>query len=306
MLNSRLNQIVPAVLLTACFLVASLPAVAVAALESRFDVVTFCCDCPIERHLCQPQFDALNLQAKNGHYLAMGSDAHRNEIIAHGNQLAVYYNVFNDGCGTMTAAEKALGIEGYAQSRFTQNGARPRWLILNEISAGRWPKDAAYRKWVVDVMAILRNKYQFSPVLCAPFARPGAHAEDWRAIATNACIGIECYLGGKAIKDHGFSTNWCEDQYRAAKQKYMRLGVPADRLFLLEDFANTEDAADVSWGRQGVSAEDWDRAITVRSAALHQVGFTGFISYGWSGDRMKVPDNELVHFEETYRKQMAP
>ena len=272
-----------------------------AALQNHFDVVTFCCDCPIENHLCQPQFDALNWQAKNGHYLAMGSDAHRNQIVARGNQLAIYYDVFNVGYGKMTASEKANAIEEYAQSRFMHTGARPDWLILNEISAGRWPVDAAYRDWVARVVGILNIKYKFSIVLCAPFARPGAHANDWRMVAANASIGIECYLGGKAIKDHGFSTNWCEAQYRASKQKYVDLGVPSDSLFLVEDFANTEDAPDRTWGRQGVSAEDWDKAITVRSAASDKVGFAGFIGYGWSGDRMRVSDDELVHFENTYR-----
>jgi hypothetical protein len=279
---------------------------ATAALQNRFDVVTFCCDCPIENHLCEPQFDALNWQSENGHYLAMGSDAHRNQIIARGNQLAVYYDVFNDGYEKMTAVEKADGIEDYAQTRFTHTGARPEWLILNEISAGRWPVDAAYRKWVAEVVSILNDKDHFSVVLCAPFERPGAHAEDWQAVAANACIGIECYLGGKVIKDHAFSATWCEAQYRASKEKYMHLGVPSDRLFLVEDFANTENAADKTWGREGVSAEDWDKAIMVRSAASHKVGFAGFIGYGWSGDGMKVPDDELIHFENTYKTQLLP
>ncbi|MGH7979654.1 MAG: hypothetical protein ACREE6_09785, partial [Limisphaerales bacterium] len=160
--------------------------------------------------------------------------------------------------------------------------------------------------WVADVVSILKNRNHFSVVLCAPFKRPGAHPAEWRAVADGACIGIECYLSGKAVEDHGFSTNWCEAQYRESKGKYMRLGVPADRLFLVEDFANTEDAPDKTWGRQGVSAGDWDRAIAVRSAASNEVGFAGFIGYGWSGDRMKVPDKELVHFENTYRAQFQP
>lgn len=277
-----------------------------AAPEYHFDVVTLCCDCPVENHLCEPQFDALNWPGAGSHFIAMGSDAHRNQLVARGNQLAIYYDVFNAGFGTMTAAEKAAVIEKYAQSGFTRTGARPSWIVLNEISAGRWPADAAYRKWAVAVVSILKNKDKFSVILCAPFQRPGAHPEDWQAIAANARIGIECYLSGKAIKDAGFSTNWCETQYRTSKEKYMRLGVPPDRLFLVEDFANTENAPDRTWGRQGVSAEDWDRAIAVRSAASHRVGFIGFIGYGWSGDRMKAPDAELIHFEEIYRTQTLP
>jgi hypothetical protein len=277
-----------------------------AAPVNRFDVVTLCCDCPIESHLCEPQFDTLNWPDAQGHYLAMGSDAHRAQVVARGNRLAVYYDVFNDGYGSMTAGEKAAAVEHYAQTRFTATGPRPNWLIANEISAGQWPTNAAYRKWAVEVVSALKEKYKFSIVLCAPFQRPGAHAEDWQAIAANATIGIECYLSGKAIRDHGFSTHWCESQYRVSKEKYRNLGVPARRLFLVEDFANTEDAPDRTWGRQGVSPEDWDKAITVRSAALHNAGFAGFISYGWSQDRMKVPDAELVRFEKTYTAQVLP
>ena len=305
MANSAQNATTQFILATACLLFSSLAAPA--APPYRFDVVTFCCDCPIENHLCEPQFEALNWPGTGNHYIAMGSDGHRSQIVARGNQLAVYYNFFNDGrIGKMTAIESAAVIAHYAQAGFTHSGPRPSWIILNEISAGRWPVDAVYRKWVVDVVSILHNKDNFSVVLCAPFQRPGAHAEDWQAVATNACIGIECYLSGKAIKDAGFSTNWCETQYRTSKEKYMRLGVPPDRLFLVEDFANTEDAADKTWGRQGVSAADWDKAIAVRAAASHKVGFAGFIGYGWSGDRMKAPDADLVHFENIYRAQALP
>lgn len=272
----------------------------------RFEVVTFCCGCPIQNHLCESQFDALDWPAAGGHYLAMGSDAHRAQIAARGNQLAIYYDVFNDGCDRLTANEKAAVIENYAQSHFTTTGSRPSWLILNEISAGKWPADAAYRKWVAGVVAALKNNYKFSVVLCAPFQRPAEHREDWQAVTASATIGIECYLSGKTIKDHGFSTHWCEAQYRIAKEKYLHLGVPVDRLFLVEDFANTENAPDRKWGRQGVSAGDWGRAIEVRSVALHKVGFAGFISYGWGGDRMEVPDKELVQFENIYRAQVVP
>ncbi len=295
----RQNIIILAVLCIACSLSNANPV-------NRFDVVTLCCDCPIESHLCEPQFEALNYVGAQGHYLAMGSDAHRAQVVANGNQLAIYYDVFNAGYGTITAGEEAAAIEHYAQTRFTATGPRPDWLILNEISASQWPTNAAYRKWAVAVVAALKEKYHFSIVLCAPFQRPGAHSDDWQAIAASATIGDECYLSGKTIRDHGFSTRWCETQYRVSKKKYMDLGVPANRLFVLEDFANTEDAPDRGWGRQGVSPQDWDKSIAVRNAALHSADFAGFISYGWSQDRMKVPDEELVHFEKTYSAQVLP
>ncbi len=276
------------------------------ALENRFDIETFCCECTVENHFCEPQFEALNWHATNGHYLVMGSDSHREQITAQGNALAIYYNVFNEGCEKITGAEKADEIEKYSQKYFTKTGARPQWIILNEISANKWPTNDAYRKWTVDVLSTLKNKYKYSTVLCAPFDRPGAHAADWQAVASNGYIGVECYLSGKAIKEHKFSGDWCETQYRISKQKYMHLGIPADRLFLCEHFANTEDAPDRKWGRQGVTHEEWDKAIAVRSVALHKVGFAGFMSYCWAKNRMKVSDEELIHFEDTYRVQVLP
>lgn len=277
-----------------------------APLPTRFDVVTFNCAGPVEDHFCEPQFNVINWPATNGHYLAMGSDSHRAQIAANGNGLAIYYDVFSKDSANLSAAQKAAAIDKYAQKLFTSTGPRPDWLILNEISAGKWPTNAAYRKWTADVVSILKNQYKFSVVLCAPFSHPGEHPKDWQAVASSAYIGIECYLSGKAIKEHGFSTNWCEAQYRLAKDKYSRLGVPVDRMFLVEIFANTEDAADRPWGRQGVSHEDWDKAIAVRSAALHNVGFPGFISYAWMKNRMKVSDEELIHFENTYKTQVLP
>jgi hypothetical protein len=260
----------------------------------------------VENHFCEPQFDALNWPSTNGHYLVMGSDSHRAEITSRGNELAIYYNVFNEGCEKMTGVEKADAIESYSRANFTKTGPRPHWLILNEISAGKWPTDSAYRKWVVEVLSALKNKYKYSIVLCAPFDRPAAHPEDWQAVAANSFIGIECYLSGKAIKAHGFSTNWCEARYRASKEKYARLGVPGVRLFMVEHFANTEDAADRPWGRQGVTPAEWDAAIAVRSVALHKAGFAGFVSYCWAKNRMKVSDDELIHFENTYKSQSLP
>src|ERR1700722_8241374 len=277
-----------------------------AALENRFDIETFCCECTVENHFCQPQFEALNWRATNGHYLVRGSDSHRQQIIAQGNALAIYYDVFNQDYEKLTAAEKADAIEKYSQKHFTKTGPRPQWIVLNEIVAEKWSTNAAYRKWVVDVLSTLKDKYKYSAIVCAPFTRPAAHPEDWQAVAAKAYIAIECYLSGKAIKARNFSGQWCAEQYQISKDKYFSLGVPADRLFVIEHFANTEDAPDRRWGRQGVSREEWNKAIAVRSAALHKVGFAGFMSYCWSKNRMKVSDEELIHFEKTYRAQMLP
>lgn len=270
----------------------------------RFDVATFCCPCSIQNHLCEPQFDHLNWAASPGHYLAMGGDAHRLAVTNQNNQLAAYYNNFSRGWAHMTATNKAALIDKYVEDRFTAPGLKPNWILLNEISGRQWPTNETYRKWAIDVVRVLHSQYGFQPILCAPFAMPRRNDVSWRGVAANAFIGIECYLSGEKIKQHEFSIEWCRQRYADARRTYEKRGVPADRLFLVEHFGQTP--AGVNWGRGGVSADDWDRAIRVRSEAAHQVGFTGFVSYAWAKNRMKVSDAELLRFEDVYRAQILP
>ena len=270
----------------------------------RFDVVTFCCPCSPQDHLCQPQFDHLNWPASPGHYLAMGSDTYREAITNHNNELAAYYNNFNQGRAQMTAASKASLIAAYIQEKFTTKGNKPAWIVLNEISGSQWPTNATYRQWAIEVVHLLHSRYGLQPILCAPFATPRGNDESWQGVATYAFIGIECYLSGEKIKQHQFSVEWCRKQYADAQQTYGKRGVPAERLFLIEHFGQTP--AGVNWGRSGVSAEDWRKAIQVRSEAARHVGFAGFVSYAWAKNRMKVSDAELLQFEDTYRAQTLP
>ena len=109
--------------------------------DLKFDVVTFCCHCAPDNTVCQPQFDNLNFLTTNGHYLAMGSDAHRLELATNGNALAIYYNTFNDGYSTNSPAQQAARIAEYAVNGFTSTGPRPDWVVLNEISSGLWQND---------------------------------------------------------------------------------------------------------------------------------------------------------------------
>ena len=125
--------------------------------DLKFDVVTFCCHCAPDNTLCQPQFDHLNVPTTNGHYLAMGSDAHRLELATNGNALAIYYNTFNEGYSTNSGAQQAARIDQYAVNGFTSTGPKPDWVVLNEISAGLWQNDAAYRLWTRDVVHALKS-----------------------------------------------------------------------------------------------------------------------------------------------------
>src|SRR5947209_121201 len=108
--------------LAACLPVSAIP-------ELKFDVVTFCCPCSPDAHMCQTQFDALNWPHANGHFIAMGTDAHRMDLATNGNVLAIYYNTFNTGYSTNTAAQQAAMIDQSATNGFTATGPRPTWII---------------------------------------------------------------------------------------------------------------------------------------------------------------------------------
>src|SRR4051794_34081165 len=68
-----------------------------AVFDKRFDIVTFCCPCSPDDHMCQSQFDHLNWVSTNGHMVVMGTDAHRSEINTNGNFLGAYINDLNTG-----------------------------------------------------------------------------------------------------------------------------------------------------------------------------------------------------------------
>ena len=95
--------------------------------DQKFDVFTF------GDSLSQAQFDHLNFPSTNGHYIAMGGDTHRYELATNGNALAIYYNTFNDGYSTNTAAQQAALIDQYAVSLFTSTGPKPTWV--NKLTA---------------------------------------------------------------------------------------------------------------------------------------------------------------------------
>jgi hypothetical protein len=258
----------------------------------------------VDSHICQAQFDHLNLPSTNGHYLAMGTDAHRLELATNGNALAIYYNTFDDGYPTNSGTQQAAIIDQYAISGFTSTGPKPSWMVLNEISSSLWQSDAAYRGWVRDVVHALKNAYGYNVILYAPFANPGANASDWQAIVANAYIGIENYLSGSEVKANGFSVSWCQSQYQSSITSYTSLGVARGRLMLGEEF--TQSTTGTGYGRSGVSSNDWDTVILTRNQAAQNAGFAGFLSYAWGGNAMLVPDNELIHYEDTYRTNQLP
>jgi hypothetical protein len=299
--RSALGMLRPVVLL---LIWEALAGHAVAIPDMRFDVVTFCCDCTGSL-LCQTQFDHLNFPSANGHYIAMGTDTYRTNLLANGNLLAIYYNNFDSDYDTnVTAAQEASAINQYSLANFTSTGPRPTWLVLNEISSGNWPGNQTYRTWVENVVQTLATNYGYSVIVYSPFPNPGANAPDWQAVSSNGYIAVENYLSGQAIAAEDFSVGWCQDAYESSIIAYNALGVSASRLILGEHFGQT--LTNTGYGRSGVSSNNWDSAINVRSQAALNDGFVGFIGYDWGNDAMDVSEDDMVHYEDTYASNPLP
>src|SRR6267378_6415362 len=84
----------------------------------------------------------------------------------------------------------------------------------------------------------------------------------------------------------------------------MTLGVARAKLMLGEHFSQT--ISGTSYGRSGLSSNNWDSALVARDQAAQNVAFAGFLSYAWSGNDMGVSSNEMLHFEDTYRTSALP
>jgi hypothetical protein len=280
-----------------------------AVFNKRFDTVTFCCPCTVDKHICQAQFDELNWRtnsnSKNGHMLMMGNDDHRSEVNNNGNFLGAYYNDLTTGWTTMTGAQKADDIENnYIIPLFARTGVKTKWILINEISAGTWPNNQTYRTWVGDCMACLKNTYAHEVLLFSPFASTQSNDADWQRVSSYAYIVIELYLSGAEVNASGNSISWCQTQYQNAKNSYMARGIPAAQLYLAEHFA--QSVSGTGWGRAGVSYAGWDNAIYARAAGARNCNFAGFVSYAWGDNGMQVSDTDLIHFEHTYNLQTLP
>ncbi|MCC6665507.1 MAG: hypothetical protein IT375_17270 [Polyangiaceae bacterium] len=271
----------------------------------RFDVATLncgssgACTGSEDKCFCPPDFDALNVSP--AHFMGVASDAHKAKIWGAGNFQAAYVDDLNTNWQAGGAARAAAIIQS-AQAGFPCGV--PEYFILNEISAGQWPDNASYRQFVIDVAKALKNTHGKTPIVASPFPNPGSNDASWAELAKYALIGAEVYLSGKEINANGNSVAWCQAQYQAAITAYANRGVTKDRLYLFEHFANTD--ASVGWGRAGVSEAGWTNAISARSKAIKNLSFAGFISYGWAGNAMHVPEAQRLGFMKLYTQQALP
>ena len=169
------------------------------AYDLHFDYTSF------ETGFGQAQFNVLNYPSINGNYMMTSTDNHRPEMVANGNALAEFYNNFNADYNHPTAerrtpAQEAADINTYTLNNSTNNGARPEWLILNEISSSQWqlnpgvPSLSEHRTWVIDTVTRLNDVYGYKVITFRPtkpwgqpMPRPGRR---WRLSRTLASSPI--------------------------------------------------------------------------------------------------------------------
>ena len=165
------------------------------------------------------------------------------------------------------------------------------------------------RTWVIDSVTRLTDVYGYKVITLSPYQKLGqtTNAPSWQALASKAYIGIEAYLSGDEVWNSG--TNyasrlaWAQGRYQAAKNSYLNVGVPAEKLFVSEHFGNT--VAGTKWGRAGLPAADWDQVIMIRQDAIYNVGFAGFLAYNWGGNGMGVTEAEQIQHEYYYRSRLT-
>jgi autotransporter-associated beta strand protein len=285
--------------------------------DLHFDYTSF------ETGFGQAHFDVLNYPSINGNYMMTSTDTHRPEMTANGNALAEFYNNWladYNKTPKPTAIEEADAINTYTVNNSARNGAKPTWLVLNELSSSLWSANpgpssiSTYRTWAMQSVQRLRDVYGYNVVALAPFQNPGFNDESWVELSSIAYVGAEIYLSGTEVWNSGADNtarfNWAKGQYQSAKNSYLARGVPANKLFIIEHFANNAatyvDSGGVTrttgWGRAGLaSAADWDTVIQLRQDAILSVGFEGFLAYNWGGNAMGVTQAEQLQHEYYYR-----
>jgi autotransporter-associated beta strand protein len=266
-------------------------------------------------HFGQAQFNVLNYPSINGNFMMTSTDNHRPEMVANNNALAEFYNNFladynaqYNSSGGLNAAAEADAINAYTVTKSANNGPKPNWLILNELSASVWPdttqKGIDYRTWVINAVTRLHDTYGYDVVTYSPFANPSStYASDWRALAAKSYIGVENYLSGEEVWSHGTDyasrVAWAQAQYDWSQTAFGNLGISSSRLFLGEEFANT--APGVAWGRAGLSPADWDSVIQIRQDAIYNADYAGYLAYAWGSNPIGISEAEQLQYEYYYR-----
>jgi autotransporter-associated beta strand protein len=290
------------------------------AYDQHFDYTSF--ENSPGKHFQQAQFNVLNYPSINGNYMMTSTDNHRPEMVANGNALAQFYNPYCCATGSdylddprPTAIQEADAIHAYTMNNSTNNGVRPEWLILNEISPSLWqqnpgaPSLSAFRTWAIDSVTRLTDVYGYKVIILSPYQQLGStnNAPSWQALANKAYIGIEAYMDGNEVMtggtDYASRVAYAQGRYQAAKNSYLNNGVPAEKLFVIEHVGNT--VAGTKWGRGGIAAADWDQVLMIRQDAIYNVDFAGFLTYAWGGNNMNITEAEQIQHEYYYRTRLT-
>ncbi len=99
--------------------------------------------------------------------------------------------------------------------------------------------------------------------------------------------------------------SYAESVYKSSINSYNALGVPDSRLIEGEEYSLTTTGT--TYGRSGVSFDDWNSTIIARAEAIHDLGlYYGSIGYAWSKNAMLDSEADQIDFIETYRAQVLP
>jgi len=262
------------------------------------------CPASFEKCECMAEFEALNYAKP--HLLAVSSNLLTDRIHARGNFIVAYYDTLNDGFDagkTGTAAASDLLTQLGTQF----GGSVPKYIVLNEISKECWTsRDPKYRSYVLSFVKELGKVHKKVPIICAPFGLPAKYTDgsDWAELARAAYVAAEIQVSGADVKAARFSVDAVRKQYRDSIESYAQVGVPKTRLLVLDNFSQTP--AKTTFGRDGVSEDDWRRAIQVRAAALAPLDAAGYVSYGWAGNKMHATSAKRIEWERVYAAQTLP
>jgi hypothetical protein len=289
------------------------------AADLRLDMATAAFTADNKSWFSAAHLPALAFPSANGHDIEQSAvnQTYQSTIQNAGNTLGIYYNNYNTLFASQTAAEAVSTVDGWAKGRFG-SAAPGKWLVLNEVDAATWngSSGGAYRSWLMDTINGLSALGYSKIVLYSPrYLASKTYQSTWQALASKAYIGVETYLDGRTIKNsYNFSLSKVQAYYQGYYNSWTSVssgaGLPASRVLAGEHFSvNLYDPTHY-WGANGISGADWQAAIQIRSVAIHNIPFGGFIGYAWQRNDQATGDDATdlaaqLSYERAYAATMV-
>jgi hypothetical protein len=287
--------------------------------DLRLDVATAAFTSDNKSWFGAAHLPALAFPSANGHDIEQSAvnQTYKGIIQNSGNTLGIYYNDYNTLFATQTASQAVTTVDGWAKGRFG-SGATSQWLVLNEVDAATWNGSSgnSYRSWLTDTINGLSALGYSKIVLYSPrYLASKTYQSTWQALASKAYIGVETYLDGRTIKNnynYALSSvqTYYQNYYNSWTSTTSGAGVPASRVMAGEHFSvNLYDPTHY-WGANGISGADWQAAIQIRSIAIHNIPFGGFIGYAWQRNDQATGDDTTdlaaqLSYERAYAATMV-